>query len=290
MSTAIGTVSTGVATTATTDLAAKYALDTELISNFGKAANVATAAAIKFQGSMGALAVTILDLHAAGTWERQIDGETGQTYSSPKAFYSSLFNRTNKDGHRIFTPLHKLMRDELVSVLVNEDGKLEGIGTNELAELIGCNAAQVTRSVDKAKQQQAALESAPVDLDKVYADAVAEAVANGADEKTAAHAGEQARAQAKQAESAPEVPETTEERTARELAEHNALVASADKAGKTFVKATDGANDVFHLMTPERRAEVLKAAQELVSSITSFETGLAKANGPKPSARTRKSA
>lgn len=292
MATAIGTTNTGttVATvdTNTVDLTVyagtlspeAYAVDTELISAFGKAATVATAAAIKYQGAMGQLAVTILNLHDAGTWQRQIDGNTGQTYTSAKAFYSELFNRTNKDGHRIFSPLHKLMRDELTSILVDEDGKLAGIGTNELAELIGCSPAQVTRSVQKAAEQKALEASVPVDLDKVYTDAVAAALESGADEKAAAHAGEAARAEAKAAASSPVV--VSEEDKAAQAAKDAAKeLSDADKAGRTLVKAIAGTHDAYHLMNDDRRAEVRKELTDLLSAITAFDKGTAKATTSK---------
>lgn len=275
MATSTGTVATGTTATATAEL---YARDTELISAFGKAATVATAAAIKYQSTVGALALTILDLHEAGTWARQIDGNTGQTYTSPKAFYADLFNRTDKNGHRLFSPLHKSMRDELMAVLIDDNGKLAGIGTNELAELIGCSPAQVSRSVAGAAEAKAIEAATPVDLDKVAEEAKAAALADGADEKAAAYAAEAARAEAKAAaEAAAEAaskPDPEAEAKAAD-AKAKAEAKAADKAGKVFIGAVTGVHDTYHLMTEERQAEVLKAARELVVSLEAFEVGQA---------------
>lgn len=292
MATSTGTTPTGtdVQNVDKAHTAMLYAEDSKLIGAVTAAATAANNSAGKLITDMGKLAGAIKDLHEAGTWARTIDGTTGKLYSSPKAFYSTLAQAGT------FPLLHKVLRTELVELLMDGE-KLAGIGTNELAAIIGCDAAQITRTV-KSITSKAGEPVVPTDaeLDAIAEAARVAALESGADDKAATYAAEQARAEAKAAAEVP-APELSAEDKAKADAQAEAdELKRADKAGRTFVNATAAANDTFHLMTPERRAEVLKVAQELVSSIQSFEVGLAKVtppkrtNAPKPGAATRKSA
>lgn len=284
MGTSHGTTatSTDVQTIDAQHTALLYAEDSKLIGAVTKAATAANNSAGKLIGDMANLAKAILELHEAGTWARTIDGNTGKLYTSPKAFYATLAQAGT------FPLLHKVLRTELVELLMDGE-KLAGIGTNELAAIIGCDAAQITRTV---KQLNAGKDDAPVgpsdeELDAIAEQARAAVLESGGDDKAAAYAAEQARAEAKVA-AEPVVPELSDEDKAKKAAAEQAAEAKrVDKSGVKFVNATSEANDVFHLMTPERRAEVRKVAAELVASIDAFEVGVAKSNKahqPKPRA------
>lgn len=279
MGTSHGTLPTGtdIQTTDAQEVAAVYAHDTVLIGNVVSAATAANNTAGKLITDMGKLAGAILDLHEAGTWARTIDGTTGKLYTSAKAFYASL-----ADAGR-FPLLHKVLRTELVEALMDGE-KLAGIGTNELAAIIGCDPAQITRTVKQIASKPVEVPS-DEELDALAEAARVAALESGADEKAATYAAEQARAEAKAAAGVP-VELSPEEIAAAEAQAEADELKRADKAGRNLVNAVAGANDVFHLMTPERRAEVRKVIGELAAAVDAFEVNLAKATTPKPKRTT----
>lgn len=273
-----GTLPTGTAVQNTDklELAALIARDTALIGNVVSSANAADRSAGKLIGDVAKLAQSIMELHEAGTWERTIDGTTGKLYSSAKAFYASLIGPSadGTDTNR-FPHLHKVVRTELVELLM-DGGKLSGIGVNELAAIIGCNPAQITRTVAAINAKPAE----PVDLDKVAADARQAAIESGADDKAADYAAEQARAEAKRAAEAPAPEMSADDKAAEAKRVADAEAKRVNKAHRTLVNAVSEVNDVFHLMTDEQRAEIRKAIGELDSAMGAFQTGLDKAKAP----------
>lgn len=285
MGTTQGTTPTSTEVQTTTDIgaAALAALDTQLIGNVVSSLGKANDSAGRVVSDIGALAASIVELHQAETWKRTIDGDTGKLFTSAKAFYASL-NRQDRFPH-----LHRILRTDLIATLMDGD-QLVAIGTNELAALIGCDPATLSRNV---KAIAATVEPEPIsegELEAVAEVAMAEAYkANPeATEAEIDYAIEAARSEAKaKAKAEAEAEATKAEAEAKAKAETKAV----EKAAKVFITAVGGVHDTYHLMTPERQAEVLKEATALVESLTAYEDLKAKAEAeaeaPKPKRRGR---
>ena len=286
MSTAIGTTGTGVQTIEESAVAAHFANAADLVGKFNQAATAANRSAERFQGDMVVLASVIQEMHRVEAWRYVI--ENGQVFKSARAFYKSLFESKDKDGNRRFRALHATVRAELLTVMTDDAGQLIGIGNNELAALIGCDNATLSRSLDKMRAEQKAIESAPVvrtddELDAIAADATATALESGADEQTAIHAGEQARAEAKQedAEAVANIPEPTPEEAEAEAKRiADAETKAAKRAVTNLVNAIKVIGDQYQNLTLEQRGEVVKALRGVAHSVDAFEDVQANAGLP----------
>lgn len=277
MSTAIGTVGTGVQTVEDNAVAAHFANAADLVGKFNQVATAANRSAERFQGDMVVLASVIQEMHRVEAWRYVI--ENGQVFKSARAFYKSLFESKDKDGNRRFRALHQTVRAELLQVMTDDTGQLIGIGNNELAALIGCDNATLSRALDKVRGEKQQAISAPVvrsddELDAIAADAVAAALESGADEQTATHAGEQARAAAKQAdaEAVASQPEPTPEELEAEAKRiADAETKAAKRAVTNLLSAIKVIGDQYQNLSLEQRGEVIKSLRDVSHAVDAFE-------------------
>lgn len=257
--------------------------DQELHDALIAAFQAAESDAKRFIFSTGTLAAAIMDVHQTEVWKRTIDESTGALYSSAKAYYTAISSR--------FPLLHKLLRDDLVAELYG--GEFENmIGVRELAALVHCDPAQITRSAKKVKAELEAKAKAEAEAAATEAavaaaaEAAAEAAAAGASEAEAEAA---AAAVLKFAEAEAKKAAAAEEKAAAE-AEAKAEEAATKKAVKgalsTLETGIQKASDQRHLMTAEQRAQALKMARDAVSSWVAFDKLLkqaeAEATAPAP--------
>ena len=220
--------------------------------------------------SMSKLATAIMDVHEAELWKRTIDGETGALYSSAKAYYRAIGSR--------FPHLHGLLRDDLVGELFTGDGGLM-IGVNQLAALIHCDPAQVTRSAQKKRAEIEAAEkvAAEAAASEAAVEAAAEAAAEG---KSEAEAEAAAAAVLKHAEKAAKAAAEADEKAAAKAAaaaEEKAATKATRSAISGLETALAKAGDQRQNMSAEQRAQALKLARAAISEWAAFDRLLAEA-------------
>ena len=268
-----GTTNTGTEVQTTTERT-----DQELSDALVSAFSAAESDAKRFIFSTGALATAIMDIHEAKVWQRTIDGETGALYTSARAYYTSIGSR--------FPVLHRLMRDELVTELYSGDyGQM--IGVRELAALVHCDPAQVTRSAKRAKAEieakaKAEAEAAATEAAAAAAaEAAAEAAANGATEAEAeaAAAAVLRFATAKAEAEAKAATEAAAEAGAE--AEAKAAAKAISRAKSQLETALKMVADVRPDMSAEDRAWTLKLVTEAVAQFGAFDA-LSTGTAPAP--------